>query len=99
MKNLNPVVCTLTTVQRLWRGQSWKRSLRRYAARVDRLPDGVSIELKTDAPLAELRALVAAESECCRWMNLDLQERADPPVLRITADTDEGVKTIVAMIG
>ena len=97
MKNTNPVACTLTSLQRLRRGQSWKRSLRRYARRLERLPNGVSIELKNGAPLANLRTLVAAEAQCCRWMNLTLREDAVPPVLTITADTDEGVRAIVDM--
>ena len=56
------------------------------------------IELRNDAPLLELRELIAAESECCRWMNLELDESIVPPVLTITADTDEGVSAIVEMI-
>ncbi len=97
MKNLNPVVCTLTTLQRLQRGRRWKSSLRRYARRVERLPNGIAIELKSDLSLVELRGLVASEAECCRWMNLDLQETELPPILKITADTEEGIRTIVEM--
>lgn len=97
MTNLNPIVCTLTSVQRLQRGRSWKRSLHRYARRFERLPNGIFIELEPDAPLAELRELVAAESACCRWMNLDLREGDVPPVLTITADTEEGVRAIIKM--
>jgi hypothetical protein len=98
MKNLNPVVCTLTNVQRALRGQSWRRSLRRFARRVDRLPNGVLLELRSDVPLGKLRELVAAEAECCRWMNLELRENALPASLTITADTDEGVRAIVDMM-
>ena len=99
MKNLRPVVCTLTTIGRLRRGTSWKRSLDRYARRFERLPNGVFVEFKPGFPIGELRELVAAESKCCRWMNLELQEDADPPTLTITADTDEGVRAIIELAG
>lgn len=97
MKNLNPVVCTLTHVERLRRGKRWKRSLFRFARRFERLPNGVFIELASDVPLADLRELVAAEADCCRWMNLRLQENSVPRALTITADTDEGIRAIVEM--
>lgn len=71
--------------------------MRRYANRFERLRNGVFVELKGDVPLAGLRKLVADESDCCRWMNLDLNENAFPPALTITADTDEGVSTIMGM--
>lgn len=95
MTDCAPIVCTLTKIQRLHRAISWKGALRRYARRLQRLPNGVLIELKSGVPLAKFRKLVASEAECCRWMNLDLQETAVPPILTITADSDEGVRVIL----
>ena len=99
MKNLNPVVCTLTSVQRLRRGTRWKGGFRRFAERIDRLSNGIAIALKSGVALGELRELVALEAECCCWMNLELRESESPPTLTITADTEEGVATIARMLG
>ena len=99
MKNLNPVVCTLTSAQLARRGARWTDALRRLAVRTDPLADGVSITIKGGLPLEELRRLVQFEAECCKWMNLDLREGPAFSTLTITADTAEGVDVIMRMVG
>jgi hypothetical protein len=97
VRNLNPIACTLTHAQLGRRAARWKDALRRYACNTERLRDGLSIALGSDAPLDEFRELVSLESECCKWLNLDLREADGRAILTITADTDEGIAALQDM--
>jgi hypothetical protein len=46
-------------------------------------PDGVTVRFKkTDATLAAVKRLIAAERECCSFLGFDLSE--EPSVLKLT---------------
>jgi hypothetical protein len=94
VKNLNPVICTLSAAQLGRRTTRWKDALARYARKTTCIRGGLSIELKSGAPIHEFRELVRLESECCKWMDLELNEHDSGAMLTITADTDEGVDAL-----
>lgn len=98
MKNLNPVVCTLSAAQLGRRSMRWKDALARYIRKTNRIPGGLSIELKRGAPMDEFLDLIRLESECCKWMDIELNEDDSGAKLTITAATDEGVDALSGIL-
>ena len=99
MKNVEPVVCTLTPEQRRLQGKGWKDALVQFARRARVLPDGFEVTLANDrAAISQIAELVAREQACCRWMNITLRSEGDKAVLTITADSREGVTALAGML-
>jgi hypothetical protein len=95
VKSIKPVICTLTERERQLRGDRWLDVLRRAAASVEPLPDGVAIRLTCDdATLRTLRELMVLEAACCGWMLLDLHDDALGTTLTMRADSAVGVAVI-----
>ena len=98
MKNLKPVVCTLTPAQFVHRGSAW-RTIVQTTTRAQECPGGYVLTFDRDERrLAKLVELVASEQACCEWMNLDLVQ-GDEVTLTMTADSVEGAAVIQAMLG
>ena len=91
--------CGLGEVALLTRIQHW-RSLIECSAQ-DRVvtDDGVRIRFRADPATArELRALVAAEHECCDAADWQVQEGSGELVLRVVTTAD-GVAALRQMLG
>lgn len=82
-----PIACTLAPTALRGRLVDWEAVLA-HAARRSRLDNGVRVELATDVPLDELARLVAAEHDCCQF--LDFAITVDPRgiALEVTAPAD-----------
>jgi hypothetical protein len=95
VKSIKPIICTLTDRERELRGDRWRDVLRRAAAGVEPLPDGVAIRLACDdATLRTLRELMVLEAACCEWMLLDLRDDALGTTLTMRAESAAGVAVI-----
>ena len=94
MTKSKPVICTLTTVELHKRSAAWKDLVRRAGSRTAVTPDGIAIAFADLTNPQELEELVALERTCCEWMTLDLTREDAGWVLRMSADSDEGVAVV-----
>jgi hypothetical protein len=77
------MACTLTPGDAVERREAWGRLAR--AALIDRARSGNGVTLRFRAGAEhELRALVAAERECCPFLTLQVREDGDGLTLEIT---------------
>src|SRR5712691_3378129 len=97
--NAEPIVaCTLSIRDLAAQADRW-RALR-AAAQTDRAEtdDGLMLRFRPDPGVdAELRALAAAENECCSWARWDVRADTDGVVLHATS-TGEGVAALHGML-
>jgi hypothetical protein len=99
MSDLKPIVCTLTDEERSSRTTTWKDVVANSVTHIEELGDGYALTLNAgQIDLDQLRNLVESESECCRWMNLQLQERS-PLTLSISSASPGGKAVIKHMLG
>ena len=95
MNETIPVACTLTTVGLAAQGKRWERLIARALTERAETPDGLRMSFHPDAE-DELRALVAVETECCRWATWTVEQSAETIVLDVRS-TAEGVTALHAM--
>ena len=94
LTNEAPIACTLGSAELGAQVERW-RTL--YAvAGTERTPtdDGLRISFRRDAAVeAELRDLVAVETECCKWADWTVDADEAALVLRVNS-TGDGVSVI-----
>ena len=83
-----PIVCSLAAAERTARGR-WLERVGEHSLGVVKRVDGVSVLFAPSAAIeAELRALMAAEADCCPFLHFDLIRRADRIELAISGPPD-----------
>jgi hypothetical protein len=98
MSESTPIVCTLTAKQLAARATNWRDVVRSSVTHVQERPDGFALTLDYETiPFENIRSLVEAERQCCRWMDLQF-DGATMTVLRITSDSHEGKAAIKRML-
>jgi hypothetical protein len=92
-----PVACTLTSVDLAAQRQRWERlAVRAMTERVE-TADGLRLVFRPEPGAEEeLRALAAAENECCRWADWTVVAGAGQIVLAVRAAGD-GVTALHGM--
>ncbi len=95
MAKTTPVACTLTPADLAARGERWDRLITRAMTERAETPDGLRLRFRPEAE-QELRALVAAETECCPWATWTVERDAGTIVLDVRS-TDEGAATLHRM--
>jgi hypothetical protein len=99
MRNLLPIVCTLSDTEREARGGRWRKLVRGAGGRVEPIANGVTIALDGSVNRDEIEELIELEHACCSWMRLDLERKDGNWVLEIAADSGEGAEVIRLMTG
>ena len=92
MAKTTPVACTLTLAELAAQGGRWRRLVARAMTERAETSDGLRICFRAEAE-EELRALVAAETECCPWATWTVEPDAGTIVLDVRS-IDEGVATL-----
>jgi MerR family copper efflux transcriptional regulator len=92
MAKTTPIACTLTPAELAARGDRWHRLIARAMTGRAETSDGLRICFRPEAE-EELRALVAAETECCPWATWTVERDAGTIVLDVRS-TAEGVATL-----
>src|ERR1700724_3015912 len=99
MTRTTRVACTLTPAGLAGQGKRWVRLIARAMTERAETPDGLRICFRPQPGAEdELRALVAAETECCSWAAWTVETDAEMIVLDIRS-TAEGVTALHAMFG
>ena len=95
-KNI-PVACTLTPAGLAVQAERWERLIARAMTGRVESPDGLRLYFRGEpGDEEELRALAAAETECCPWATWTVERDAGTIVLDIRS-TAEGVATLHQM--
>ena len=87
-----PVACTLTSAELGAQGERWHRLIARAMTERAETSHGLRICFRPEAE-EELRALAAAEAECCPWATWTVERDAGTIVLDVRS-TDEGIATL-----
>lgn len=97
---LSPVVaCTLGGEDLRARAERWRRLRDRAGLECRKTHDGLRLSFRDDRSVEEeLRALVAAERDCCAWARWELRHDGDELVLHVSS-TGVGVAALQAMFG
>ena len=82
-----PIACTLTNTEMATRVEDWQALLGSATGR-EPLDGGVRVVFGSDASLAALAALVAAEQACCMFLRFALTVDARGVALEVTAPGD-----------
>jgi hypothetical protein len=92
-----PVACTLSQSDVAALTSRWARLAASANAERRQTDDGLRIAFQaTPEAERELTALVAVESDCCRWANWSVEQSEDRLVLVVTAGGD-GVAALHSM--
>jgi len=98
MLKSEPIVCTLTDDELQSRKVTWQDVVQKSVTSATPIDRGYILTLDVEhSEIEELRELVNAESKCCRWMHLALDEHAMR--LSITSDSVGGAAVIGRMLG
>ena len=99
MDKTTPVACTLTPAGLAARGRRWEKLVAQAMSGRAETPDGLRLCFRGEpGDEEELRALAAAETECCPWATWTVERDAGTIVLDIRSTT-EGVATLHEMFG
>jgi hypothetical protein len=92
------VACSLGRSARHSQLERWRTLTETAGIERATTPDGLTLRFRDEPAVAsELRALVAAERECCAWARWRLAHEHDALVLRVTAD-GAGVAALHALL-
>jgi len=92
-----PVACTLTSADLAAQGQRWERLAARALTERAETADGLRMFFRPEPGAEEeLRALVAAENECCRWADWAV-EAGDGQIVLAVRSAGDGVTALHAM--
>ena len=95
MAKTTPVACTLTPAELAAQGERWDRLITRAMTERAETPDGLRLCFRPEAE-QELRALAAAETECCPWATWTVERNAGTIVLDVRSSA-VGVATLAGM--
>jgi hypothetical protein len=90
-----PIACTLTRGGLAAQARRWQRLTARALTGREETADGLRLTFRPEAE-AELRALVAVETECCAWAAWTVEPTAGAVVLDIRS-AGEGIATVRGM--
>ena len=98
MTNDEVLACSLSGPELIERVARWRRVTTKATSR--RIEGGrmVSTYPRDEELVGELRALIAAEAECCSFMRFDVDERADDVRIELSVP-DEMSDMLEVMIG
>jgi hypothetical protein len=97
MAKNTPVACTLTPAGLAVQAERWGRLIARSMTGRVESPDGLRLYFRAEpGDEEELRALVAAETECCAWATWTVERDAGTIVLDVRS-TAEGAATLLGM--
>jgi hypothetical protein len=97
MNETTPVACTLAPAELAGQSQRWERLIAQARTERTETAVGLRMSFRLEAE-SELRALVAAETECCAWATWTVERDAGVIVLAVRS-TAEGVATLHALFG
>ena len=93
-----PIACTLSAADLSAQAERWRRLIARAAIARHETPDGIRLEFRAGAGVAdELQQLVATENECCSWAKWSVAAAAGQVVLEVTS-TGAGVTALRQML-
>ena len=95
MTRSTPVACTLGVAGLAAQRRRWEELMARALTGRAETADGLRLTFRPEAE-AELRALVAVETECCAWAAWTVEPTAGAVVLDVRS-ADEGVATVHTM--
>jgi MerR family transcriptional regulator, copper efflux regulator len=90
-----PIACTLTPAALAGQASRWQRLIDRALTGRAETADGVRLRFRPEGE-AELRALVAVESECCPWASWTVTASPGEVTLDVRA-TAEGAAVLHEM--
>ncbi len=90
-----PVACTLSAAGLAAQRTRWEQLMTRALTRRAATPDGLRLSFRPDAE-DELRALAAAETECCPWATWTVGRGGGAVVLDVRSAA-EGVAALHSM--
>ncbi len=94
-----PIACTLAAADLAARARRWEQLIARAMTGRAETRDGLSLSFRPEPGIEEeLRALVAAETECCAWATWTVARTRSEIVLGIHS-TAEGIATLHQMFG
>lgn len=94
-----PVACTLMPADLAAQVGRWARLIARAMTGRAETPDGVRLSFRSEPGTEdELRALVAAENQCCSWATWTVDTSTGTTVLDVRSSGD-GVAALYTMFG
>ncbi|HET9893470.1 MAG TPA: hypothetical protein VFQ44_00800 [Streptosporangiaceae bacterium] len=97
MELSEPIACTLTSAGLATQGERWRTLTENFGLDRVETAEGLLLRFACHAAVeAELRALVAIESECCSWASWDIQRDEDALVV-VVRSSGEGAATLHSM--
>jgi hypothetical protein len=95
MRKSIDIVCTLGVSDLAAQRRRWEQLMARALTGREETADGLRLTFRPEAE-AELRALVAVESECCAWAAWTVEPAAGAVVLDVRS-AGEGIATVRGM--
>lgn len=91
------IACTLSTSALSSRRERWDRLISAACLAREPTPHGLRLRFRADPEaVAELRALAAAERDCCAWADWSV-EQDDGEIALLARSTGDGVAALHAM--
>ena len=92
------IACSLSPTALSSRRERWRRLIARSGLGRDETPEGLRLRFRADpGAAAELRALAAAERECCAWAEWSV-EPGDGEIVLVARSNGAGVAALHAML-
>ena len=93
-----PVACTLSSAGLATRSSRWEQLVARAMTGRAETADGLRLYFRPEPGAGdELRALAAAESECCPWAAWAVREDAGHLVLDVRSASADGISALHGM--
>jgi hypothetical protein len=91
------IACTLSSAGLTKQAGRWERLIARAMTELTETADGLRLSFRPEPGAEEeLRRLVAAENECCRWATWAVETNAEATVLDVRS-TGPGIATLHSM--
>jgi hypothetical protein len=91
------IACTLSSAGLAKQAGRWERLIARAMTELTETADGLRLSFRPEPGVEEeLRRLVAAENECCRWATWAVETNAEATVLDVRS-TGPGIATLHSM--
>lgn len=90
-----PIACTLQPAEQAERARAWHALVARTLLSWRATEDGAVVRVRGDAE-AQLRELIAAESQCCAFLEFDLRRDGEELLLSVVGP-DEARPLILAL--
>ena len=100
MEKTEPIACSLTESELTERMASWREVASRGTSRYAEKGRIVSSYRRDERLLQQLRELIAAEAECCSFMQFNIEERPEEVVveLRVPPEMSDALAVMLGVV-